>query len=662
MLTKEEVLQLLHSKESSRVERTVSTTDMDKFQEAICAFANDLPNSHQNGYLLIGVTDNGDFSGLKVDDDLLKKISSIRSNGNILPLPMMTVESYTFEEGDLLVVEVQPSFSTPVRYRGRTFVRIGPRRDIASEDEERVLSEKREASLATFDTCPCFNATLDDLYADKIIEEYIPKAVDPEVLSVDRRTPEQQMAALGLYDIRNNCPTYAGLMLYGKRPKQFMFGSYIQYGRFAGKSTGNKIVEERAFYDGLAVALPKLDNFLEYGVVKTKPVFVSFLREEQVKNYPKDALRELLLNACMHRDLQSNMPTRFYSFNDRIEIMNPGGLYGKARPENFPLINDYRNPIVAGGLKVLGYVNLFNHGITQVKELLKENGNPEPIFKYDDINVFAATVPIAGPEDFYYDNVSVPNKEQSEQKEQKEQKEQSEQRGQTIEERIIELIKKNPKITQAKMAKALNLNYRSYLTRIIDTLKKENVLDRVGSKYQGHWIINEIRVDKGGQRWTKEQKEQTVEDKIIQLIKENPKITQKDMAKALNFKSRSYLTRIINNLKKEGIIERKGSDFNGQWIVLDVIIGKQTDYRQGGQRWTEVDKERTNEQKEPTIEDKIIQLIKENPKITQKDMVKALNFKSRSYLARIINKLKKEGRIERTGCNFNGQWLVLHKS
>ena len=53
MITKEEVRELLHSTETFRVERTTSTGDMDKFQEAICAFSNDLPNSKKNGYLIL---------------------------------------------------------------------------------------------------------------------------------------------------------------------------------------------------------------------------------------------------------------------------------------------------------------------------------------------------------------------------------------------------------------------------------------------------------------------------------------------------------------------------------------------------------------------------------------------------------------------------------
>lgn len=72
-MTKEEIYELLHSIETSRVERTISTGDMDKFQEAICAFSNDMSNSRQNGYLIIGAKDNGELSGLKVDDNLFQE-------------------------------------------------------------------------------------------------------------------------------------------------------------------------------------------------------------------------------------------------------------------------------------------------------------------------------------------------------------------------------------------------------------------------------------------------------------------------------------------------------------------------------------------------------------------------------------------------------------
>lgn len=390
-MTIDEIQSLLHSTETSRIERTESTTNMDKFQEAICAFSNDMSNSRQNGYLIIGAKDNGELSGLKVDDALYQKIAGIRSDGNILPIPMMTCERYELEGGDLLIVEVQPAFSPPVRYRGRTFIRIGPRRDIATLDEERILTEKRMSNMASFDASPCYRATIEDIDVDFIRTEYVPKAVDAEGLSNDPRDIRQQMAALGLYDLQNDCPTNACIILFGKKPRQFLPGMYLQYVRFAGLDKGAEIVDEKLFQDSLAKMMILLEAFIDYGVVHTRPVAVSSLREKNQSNYPEEALRELILNACMHRDYQSNMPTRFYQYNDRIEIMNPGGLYGKARPENFPNVNDYRNPIIAQALKILGYVNMFNRGVSRVKRLMLDNGGQEPRFDVSKITAFEVT-------------------------------------------------------------------------------------------------------------------------------------------------------------------------------------------------------------------------------------------------------------------------------
>ena len=94
----------------------------------------------------------------------------------------------------------------------------------------------------------------------------------------------------------------------------------------------------------------------------------------------------------MHRDYQSNAPIKFYEFTDRIEIQNPGGLYGAARPDNFPNQNDYRNPTVAEAMKYLGYVNRFNRGIARAKAALALNGQKEPIFIYDNPYNFSVTI------------------------------------------------------------------------------------------------------------------------------------------------------------------------------------------------------------------------------------------------------------------------------
>ena len=391
-MTIEELYELLQSDESYRIERTVSTGNMDKFQEAICAFANDMPGKRQKGYLLIGVYDDGRISGLKVDDTLMKKISGIRSDGNILPLPVMSTEKVETPQGDVLVVEVTPSFDTPVRYRGRTFIRIGPRKDIATPQEERILSERCAAALPTFDTRPCREATIDDIDVEVIVKDYMPRAIDAEVLSHDKRPLKEQLASLHLYNMQWDCPTYAALIMFGKNPQYFMPGAYIQYVKFDGFDNGGMIMNERKFDGCLYKMLPRLDTFISDAIVNKRPVSISALQEKDIYNYPEKALRELMMNAVMHRDYQSTTPTRLYQYNDRIEIMNPGGLYGNARPDNFPNVNDYRNNSLAGILKSFNYVNMFNHGICDVQTLLEANGNGLAEFDVNLMTVFLVKV------------------------------------------------------------------------------------------------------------------------------------------------------------------------------------------------------------------------------------------------------------------------------
>ena len=69
-------------------------------------------------------------------------------------------------------------------------------------------------------------------------------------------------------------------------------------------------------------------------------------------------------------------------------IQNPGGLYGKVSPDNFPNVSDYRNPFITEVMKVLGYVNQFSRGVDRVQKELEENGNGQASF---DVSLITAS-------------------------------------------------------------------------------------------------------------------------------------------------------------------------------------------------------------------------------------------------------------------------------
>ena len=382
MLTNEEIRALLNDLENDRVERTISTTNTDKFGQAICAFANDLPNNQKPGYLFLGVNDDGSIHPTNVTDELLKNVAAIRTDGNIQPQPSMVVEKVSFPEGDIVAVEVQPHVFPPIRYKGRVWVRVGPRKGIASEADERLLMEKRNSNVLTFDATPCFNATLDDLDLNLFQFNYLPKTMPADELRNDKRDVKYQLSSLGFYDIRFDCPTNAGVLLFAKNLRRFFPGAYVQYVRYKGKSRAGEIMMEHEFKENLFVTLQELDTFIKTTIVNRRPIPVSSLREETVVDYPDWATRELLMNAICHRDYSSNGPIQFYQYDDRIEILNHGGLYGRATIDNFPYVNDYRNLVIAEAMKVLGYVNRQSRGVFRVQEDLKENENGEPQYDF----------------------------------------------------------------------------------------------------------------------------------------------------------------------------------------------------------------------------------------------------------------------------------------
>jgi len=395
MLTESELRSLMEDLESYRVERTRSTADMDKFREAICSFANDMPGSGLPGYLLIGVDDKtGRASGLTVTDDLLKQLASYASDGTILPAPALFAFKHTLStgEGEVAVVEVRPHHLPPVRYKGRICIRIGPRKGVANEAQERLLNERRVSGTKPFDNQPCLGSSLSDLVVDLFLNTYRPEAVDAEIIAENHRSTEQQMASLRLFDLKAGCPTHAAILLFAKDPLRWLPHAYVEYVRFDGPTLSDTPMVEKSFNGDLLSMLRSLDAFVKQ-LPNGRPVATSSLQEALVSDYPEVAIRELLMNSVMHRSYEAASPIRFFHFSDRLEIQSPGPLYGEATRENFPRQTSYRNPTVAEAMKILGFVNRYGRGVVRAQEALRRNGSPEARFEFGD-TFFLATIPI----------------------------------------------------------------------------------------------------------------------------------------------------------------------------------------------------------------------------------------------------------------------------
>lgn len=384
--TDDELRSMLTDLESDQVERkeSLSSSTRDRVNQAICAFANDLPDYGTSGVVFIGATDDGRVGGMTITDQLLLDLAGMRDRGQILPLPEMVVRKLAVEDAHVAVVEVQPSPSPPIRFDGRVWIRVGPRRAVASADEERRLSERRRAGDLAFDARPQPGSSLGDLDLALFEREYLPAALPQDVLDANERTALERLAALRLAT-SDGIPTAAGLLVLGNDPTPHLPGAYVQFLRVDGDSLAAPITDEKSVGGPLPDVLRRLDELLALNI-HTAVMIGAASREERRPDYPLAALQQITRNALLHRSYEgTNAPTRITWYADRVEIYSPGGPYGAVTVENFgmPGATDYRNPVLAEAMRSLGYVQRFGAGIPIARRALAEGGNPMPEFTAD---------------------------------------------------------------------------------------------------------------------------------------------------------------------------------------------------------------------------------------------------------------------------------------
>ena len=383
MLTEQELHVLWREGESSRVEFKERLV-REPIREAICAFANDLPGSGRTGVVMIGVRDNGDVAGLEVTDELLRTLTDMKTDGNILPLPSMTVGKRVLQGREIAVIAVEPSDSPPVKYKGQTFVRIGPRRGIATPQDERILIEKRRYGNRPFDLLPIHGTTLSDLDLSRFQTDYLPRAVAPEILEEnDRDLPQQLASSKMIFSTDVVEATVLGLLVLGNNPSESLPGAYVQFLRIVGTEMADDVVDEEEIRGTVTEVISRLESKLQ-SHNRTTVDFATRVVERRSDAYPFSALQQIVRNAIMHRTYEeSNAPVKVMWFSDRIEVSSPGGVYGAVTPENLGEggVTDYRNPNLAEAMKVLGFVQRFGAGIPLARRALKIAGHPPLEFR-----------------------------------------------------------------------------------------------------------------------------------------------------------------------------------------------------------------------------------------------------------------------------------------
>ena len=151
--------------------------------------------------------------------------------------------------------------------------------------------------------------------------------------------------------------------------------------------TGQRFLDSKRIEGSLVEILEGAVSFLRSNMRMAVRIDPKTGKRQDMPEYPLDALREAVLNALVHRDYSThteNMPIQLIMFYDRVEIRNPGGLYGRLTVDQLGKIQpDTRNPAVITAMEALGQTENRYSGIPRIRRAMAEAGLPEPVFRDD---------------------------------------------------------------------------------------------------------------------------------------------------------------------------------------------------------------------------------------------------------------------------------------
>ena len=203
--------------------------------------------------------------------------------------------------------------------------------------------------------------------------------------------------------IKDNTPTNAGILLFGKEPQKYFKNSYIAMARYKGTSVGTERQDYREFKGNLFFQIDACDKYIKEHIDIMSRLHPMQVEREDIPEYPFFPIRELIVNAVSHRDHRDQRSkTIIKMFKDRIEYYNPGGLPEGVTPENIVEEQRSRNPSIVEGLMKIRYIEGLGEGWDRIVEEFENHSlKPDkPIIKDLGkavlVTIFAATLDFIG--------------------------------------------------------------------------------------------------------------------------------------------------------------------------------------------------------------------------------------------------------------------------
>lgn len=336
----------------------------DEYLKWICAFAN-----AQGGILEIGRNDRGQVVGLADATRLTEELpNKVRDLLGIL----VDVNLCNYEGRSYLQIHVDPH-SNPISYKGEYFYRSGSTNQMLKGAAlDRFLLRKHGR---TWDSIPHPSVALTELDTT-VLKRFRERAAKSKRLGKDALDEVDAGLIEKLRLMEGRYLKRAAILLFHPDPERFFPGALIKIGYF---ETDSNLRYHDEIHGDLFTQVDKIMDLL---LTKYLKASIHYEGIQRVETYPvpESALREVMLNAVIHRDYSVGTPVQIRVYEDRMQIWNPGEL-----PENWSrekLLRQHSsrpfNPSVANAFFRAGEIEAWGQGIQRVFDACQEAGIPTP--------------------------------------------------------------------------------------------------------------------------------------------------------------------------------------------------------------------------------------------------------------------------------------------
>lgn len=466
-----------------------------KCYDTISAFSN-----KYGGIIIFGINENNNFIEQDIYDvnDLQKKITSLCTN-SMEPKIRPEFLPITYNNKTLLAVKINeiPQNQKPCYYKDAgmhkgSYIRIGDSDEHMTEYEIYSLQSYKDGIQE--DLRPIKRASFEDLDKEKI--ELFLKKVKAEKPNFAKFSDEKILKLSGIIENSTGTiyPTLSGIMMFGEYPQGYLPQLFVACVVVPGTKLGDIGEIGQRFDDNKRVE-GTLDEMLEQTLtfirrnIATKVVIDNNGKRENIPEYPMKALREAIANALIHRDYSISRESAYIYvqiYDDRIEIINPGDLYGNNRIENLgtDMMLESRNKNIVRLLEEKGDIIENRHtGIATMRDEMKKMGLPEPEFE-SLRGDFKVTFKKEWTEKTELNRTEQGSIGQN----RTEQDRTIFSKLENTQDKILFLIKENPQVTQFVMAEKIGVA-RSAISANIKKMKENGIIERIGSDRNGYWKI-----------------------------------------------------------------------------------------------------------------------------------------------------------------------------